>query len=65
MRIPLLDALPKPQKKVSGMDMTKAHGQEMTRKVSARYTQTLKDAFDISRGGKNANTSAAATTTGV
>ena len=36
MRMPHLEAPPMPPKKLRGMEMTRAQGQEMTRKVSAR-----------------------------
>ena len=52
-----------PPKKVSGMEMTSAQGQLMTRKVSARMIQSAQCPAKI--GGTNASTSAAAQTAGV
>ena len=42
MRIPLLDAPPIPEKKESGTEITRAQGQEITRKMRARLTHEAK-----------------------
>ena len=42
-RIPLLEAAPMPEKNARGTDNTSAHGQLMTRKVSAVYTDAVPD----------------------
>ena len=39
-RMPHLEAPPMPPKKLSGTEMTSAQGQEMTRKISARWNQS-------------------------
>ena len=61
MRIPFFDALPMPAKKLSGMDITSAQGQEITRNVSARSIQLPV----INNGGMNAIINANITTAGV
>ena len=45
--------------------MTSAHGQDITRKVRARYIQTEKEVPGITRGGITAINMATTTTTGV
>ena len=42
-RMPRFDAAPMPEKKASGTESTSAHGQLMTRKVSAVYTDAVPD----------------------
>ena len=64
MRIPFFEAQPIPLKYVSGTDITRAQGQETTRKLSARIIQSLKSPPMI-RGGINASTAADITTIGV
>ena len=39
-RIPLRDAAPNPPKYPNGIEITKAHGQEITRNIKARYSQS-------------------------
>ena len=53
-----------PPKKVSGMEMTSAQGQLMTRKVRARSTQTVQPPPSTS-GGSRASSNAARQTAGV
>ena len=62
-RIPHLDAPPIPPKKVSGIEMTSAQGQLMTRKVSARMSQSSQ--LPSNSGGTTASTSAPMQTAGV
>ena len=52
-----------PPKKDRGMEMTRAQGQEMTRKVRARCTQTAQS--PVNREGSTASARAANTTAGV
>ena len=56
-----------PPKNASGTDMTRAHGQDITRKVQALSIQSPK--FPVKSpdiiGGRNASTTAAITTAGV
>ena len=40
MRIPLLDAPPIPPKKLSGIDITNAHGHDTTKNDNALYIQS-------------------------
>jgi hypothetical protein len=49
--MPLLDAPPMPPKKPNGMEITKAHGQEMTKKPKPDKIQSAKEAPEISKGG--------------
>ena len=53
-----------PPKKPRGMEMTSAQGQEMTRKISARWIQMPHASWN-SRGGSTASKTAAITTRGV
>jgi len=39
--IPFLDAAPSPPKYPRGIEMTNAHGQEITRNINALYKQSL------------------------
>ena len=64
IRMPSREAPPIPPKKVSGTEMTSAHGQEMTRKISARSIQTF-HAPSPASGGSSASSSAPKTTQGV
>ena len=59
-RIPLLLAAPIPTKKPSGIDITKAQGQDITKKFNALYTASLSSTFNI-----NGNNIAINITTGV
>mgnify|MGYP007006983123 CR=1 FL=1 len=67
MRTPAFELAPKPPKKLSGIEMTKAHGQEITRKVSARLNHSGKSPTKSpeNTGGKKAKIKAAITTVGV
>ena len=60
-----MDAPPIPPKKLNGMEITKAQGQDTTRNDKALYNQSEKVAFEIMRGGNIARTTAIMTTTGV
>ena len=62
--MPALLAPPSPPKKLSGMLITKAQGQLITKKDNARYTHTEKDCCKTS-GGNTASNAAAITTPGV
>ena len=53
-----------PPKKLRGTETTSAQGQDTTRKISARRSQSLQ-APCPSRGGSSASSSALATTSGV
>ena len=64
IRIPFLAAPPIPPKKVSGMEITSAHGQDTTRQVSASLIHWA-HAWPNSSGGMTASRTAAITTTGV
>ena len=64
IKIPFLEALPIPAKKLSGIEITNAQGQDITRNVKALFTQTIKDVFNIN-GGITAIIKANITTTGV
>ena len=64
INIPLFEANPIPAKKVNGIDITNAQGQEITRKVSALLNQTRK-LKSLKNGTINAKTIAKATTEGV
>ena len=66
-RIPRFEAPPMPPKKVSGTEITRAHGQETTRKVSARVSQMAKfiRKFPDRSGGRKASAIAEKTTAGV
>ncbi len=68
MRIPLREAPPRPPKNVKGTLITRAQGQDTTRKMSARCNQignASKYPALENIGGTNASTSAAKTTIGV
>ncbi|MNJ47970.1 hypothetical protein D3C77_431490 [compost metagenome] len=54
-----------PPKKPSGIETTRAQGQEMTRNTKARYTQSEKVAPLKSSGGTTASNTATMTTNGV
>src|SRR5690606_10502089 len=41
-RIPFFEAAPKPPKYPKGIEITKAQGQEITKKIKALYNQSLK-----------------------
>ena len=62
--MPRFEAPPIPPKNESGTLMTSAHGQLMTRKISARRTQSAQPP-PSTIGGNTANASAAITTAGV
>ena len=64
-KTPLLEAPPIPPKKVNGIDITKAQGQETTKKDKALYSQSEKLASLIKRGGITAKRTAIITTIGV
>ena len=53
-----------PPKKESGTEMTRAQGQEMTRKIRARLRLSVQ-CISPRRGGTTASRTAAMTTTGV
>ena len=61
--MPCLDAAPNPAKNDKGMEMTNAHGQDTTKKASARYSHVAQS--DVISAGTMPNISAAATTAGV
>ena len=63
-RMPCFELTPSPAKKVSGILSTRAHGQEITRKVSARRSQSAKIPNPHS-GGITASNPAPAITQGV
>ena len=71
MRMPLREAPPRPPKKVRGTLITKAQGQDTTKKMRARWSQVAKEAekpekpFPDSSGGTSASRRAAETTIGV
>ena len=50
-KTPFFEAPPIPPKKLKGIEITKAHGQDTTRNASALYIQSLKVAPSITRGG--------------
>ena len=62
--MPHFDAPPIPAKKLNGTDITSAHGQDITRNVSARSIQML-NAVPVKTGGIVASSNAPNTTTGV
>ena len=64
-KTPFFEAPPIPPKKLKGIEITKAHGQDTTRNASALYIQSLKVAPSITRGGIIARKTAIITTTGV
>ena len=64
MTTPSFAAAPMPEKKLSGTEMTSAHGQEMTRKVSALVSHSAKGWWKKS-GGIAASSTAAPMTDGV
>ena len=68
-RIPLDDAPPIPPKKLSGIEITRAHGQLITSVVSARITHVDQAAglprIRLTIGGSTASTSAPMQTAGV
>ena len=68
MRMPLREAPPRPPKNVRGTLMTKAQGQDTTKKMRARWSQVAKEEaklFPDNSGGTNASRRAAETTIGV
>ena len=65
INIPLLDAPPIPPKKLKGIEITRAQGQETTRNDNALYIHSLKVAPSITRGGIIASKTAIITTIGV
>ena len=67
IRMPRFEAPPIPLKNVSGTLMTRAHGHDTTRKMSARCSHVGSNAmkWPDNSGGSNATTTAAATTMGV
>ncbi len=62
--IPNREVPPIPPKKLSGIEITRAHGQETTRKIKALSIQIVNGSARIS-GGITAKTRAARTTAGV
>ena len=64
IKIPFFEAAPNPPKKLKGTDITRAQGQDTTKKLHARYTHT-DQGCPSTKGGANASISASATTTGV
>ena len=64
MRIPALLAAPMPVKNASGTEITKAQGQEITRKIKALFAHTSKPPAKI-KGKIKAIKPAKITTTGV
>ena len=64
MSIPFFDAHPMPLKNESGTDITKAQGQETTRKFNALIIQSVKLPL-VTNGGMNASATAEKTTAGV
>jgi hypothetical protein len=62
--IPRDAAPPIPPKNAIGTEMTKAHGQDITRKISARYMESAK-VVNYSKAGIIASKTAAETTIGV
>ena len=63
--IPILEAPPIPPKKPRGIDITKAQGQDTTKKDKALYSQFVKVSHPKKKGGTKANISAMITTVGV
>ena len=62
--MPSREAPPMPPKKERGTEMTRAQGQETTRKLSARVMESVQE-MAVNRGGRNASATAASTTAGV
>ena len=54
-----------PPKKLKGIEITNAHGQDTTKNDNALYSQSWKLAPSIIRGGTIASTTAISTTIGV
>ena len=65
MRIPFFDAIPIPLKKLRGIYITKAHGQDITKNINALYIQVEKVAPAINKGGNIPIKKAVNTTIGV
>ncbi len=63
--IPFLEAAPMPPKKLRGIDITNAHGHDITKNINALYTQSEKLNVCIIKGGIIAIAIAENTTTGV
>ena len=63
IRMPQADAPPIPPKKASGTETTSAHGQEMTRKISALRIHTAH--WPSNSGGRRPSSTAPTTTMGV
>ena len=66
--MPFLEAPPIAPKNDKGTEITRAQGQDITKKVKARINQSGRAAkYPVleNRGGKNARTTAASTTAGV
>ncbi|MPM56253.1 hypothetical protein SDC9_103055 [bioreactor metagenome] len=63
--MPCLEAPPIPPKKLRGTEITKAQGQEMTRKVNALKIHSVKGASLKVNGGIKASIAARITTAGV
>ena len=64
MSTPFLEAAPMPEKKLIGTEITRAHGQEITRKVQALLTPS-DQVWPKNRGGITARSMAPITTRGV
>ena len=62
-KTPFLDASPKPPKKPSGIEITNAHGQLMTKKIRPRYNHSLKLPYNSE--GMTTKSNAINTTIGV
>ena len=65
IKIPILDAPPIPPKKLSGIEITNAQGQDTTKNDSALYIQSENVASFIISGGNIARITAIITTIGV
>ena len=62
---PLAEAAPIPLKKLIGIDITRAQGQDTTKNSNALYIHVLNVASAITSGGIIASATAGKTTTGV
>ena len=65
IKTPILDAPPIPAKKLKGIEITSAHGQDTTKNDNALYNHSVKFASFIIISGTIAIITANITTTGV
>lgn len=63
--IPIFEAPPIPPKKLSGIEITSAQGQDTTRNDNALYIQSANASSFINSGGITASNTAIITTIGV